>query len=203
MDTIDYIQSNLDQFALTMDDEIENTYQWSTNYGIKVISVNLQADYDGPTLEVLEEARKADQEIGKAAHMGQAYSNNMAGIMAACYRTSYARCLQLTIAGAMMGFMGMNMASQNGASLMGAVRYLQPQQPVLSLDQLHNQQAQPEPVQPVAEPQAQEPVAQSQQPAEQTEEDPYEKLTKLKKLLDAGVITQEDFDKAKSKLLGV
>mgnify|MGYP003288644300 CR=1 FL=1 len=37
----------------------------------------------------------------------------------------------------------------------------------------------------------------------EVEEDPYEKLTKLKKLLDSGVITQEDFDKAKAKLLGV
>ena len=57
MDTIDYIQSNLDQFALTMDEEIENTYQWSSNYGIKVISVNLQADYDGPTLEEVHRNR--------------------------------------------------------------------------------------------------------------------------------------------------
>ncbi len=41
------------------------------------------------------------------------------------------------------------------------------------------------------------PVAQA--PAE----DPYEKLTKLKGLLDNGVISQEDFDTAKSKLLGI
>ena len=34
------------------------------------------------------------------------------------------------------------------------------------------------------------------------QEDPYAKLTELKKLLDAGVITQEDFDAQKSKLLG-
>ena len=34
-------------------------------------------------------------------------------------------------------------------------------------------------------------------------EDPYAKLTELKKLLDAGVITQADFDAAKAKLLGL
>lgn len=34
------------------------------------------------------------------------------------------------------------------------------------------------------------------------QEDPYEKLTKMKKLLDDGVISQEDFDEAKKKLLG-
>ena len=45
---------------------------------------------------------------------------------------------------------------------------------------------------------------QPNQPANnQPQEDPYEKLAKLKKLLDEGVITQEDFDKAKQKLLGV
>ncbi len=34
-------------------------------------------------------------------------------------------------------------------------------------------------------------------------EDPYEKLAKLKNLLDMGVITQEDFDSAKAKVLGL
>ena len=34
-------------------------------------------------------------------------------------------------------------------------------------------------------------------------EDPYAKLTEMKKLLDAGVITQADFDAAKAKLLGL
>ena len=43
-----------------------------------------------------------------------------------------------------------------------------------------------------------------QQPVNNTPaEDPYEKLAKLKKLLDDGVISQADFDAAKSKLLGV
>ena len=50
----------------------------------------------------------------------------------------------------------------------------------------------------------QQPINQQsqQQPTEQ-QEDPYEKLSKLKKLLDDGVISQEEFDEAKKKLLGV
>ena len=45
----------------------------------------------------------------------------------------------------------------------------------------------------------QQPVA-----AQQAEkEDPYEKIRELKKLLDEGIISQEEFDKAKAKLLGV
>ena len=37
----------------------------------------------------------------------------------------------------------------------------------------------------------------------QQEEDPTEKLIKMKKLLDAGVISQEEFDKMKRELLGL
>lgn len=168
MDTIDYIQSNLDQFAITMDEEIENTYQWSTNYGLKVISVNIQADYDGATLEILEEARKADQEIRKAARMGAAYSNNMAGMMAA----ASGQAMQSAAAnenGAMMGFMGMNMAQQNGANLMGAV---------------NNMQSAPTQV-------------------TSAQDDPTTKLLKMKELLDAGAISQEEYDKVKSQILGI
>ena len=42
-----------------------------------------------------------------------------------------------------------------------------------------------------------------QQTSNQPQEDPYEKLAKLKKLLDQGVISQEEFDAAKAKILGV
>ena len=41
------------------------------------------------------------------------------------------------------------------------------------------------------------------QPIQQQPVDPYEKLTKLKQLVDANVITQEEFDEAKKKLLGL
>ena len=150
-----------------MDEEIENTYQWSSNYGIKVISVNLQADYDGPTLEVLEEARKADQEIRRAARMGQAYSSNMAGMMAAASGEAM-KTAAGNENGAMMGFMNMNMASQNGANLMGAVNNVSTGTSTAT------------------------PV-----------EDPTEKLLNAKKLLDAGAITSEDYDKLKAQILGI
>lgn len=42
-----------------------------------------------------------------------------------------------------------------------------------------------------------------QQPVTEPSEDPYTKLTEMKKLLDSGVITQADFDAAKAKLLGL
>lgn len=43
-------------------------------------------------------------------------------------------------------------------------------------------------------------------PAEQStvsQQNPYEKLTEMKKLLDAGIISQADFDAVKNKVLGL
>ena len=45
----------------------------------------------------------------------------------------------------------------------------------------------------------QQPVSQP----EQKQEDPMEKLKKMKEMLDAGLITQEDYDAQKKKILGV
>ena len=46
----------------------------------------------------------------------------------------------------------------------------------------------------------QQPVNEQTQPQE---EDPLEKLAKYKKMLDEGLITQEDYDAQKKKILGV
>ena len=47
--------------------------------------------------------------------------------------------------------------------------------------------------------------AQASQPnsSSPASEDPYTHLAKLKELLDSGIITQEDFDAAKKKALGI
>ena len=44
-----------------------------------------------------------------------------------------------------------------------------------------------------------------QQPVnnQSSQEDPMEKLAKMKKMLDEGLITEEDYNKAKEKILGV
>ena len=46
-------------------------------------------------------------------------------------------------------------------------------------------------------------TAQNENPAQMSPEDPTEKLIRMKKLLDTGIITQEEFDKAKKDLLGI
>lgn len=42
-----------------------------------------------------------------------------------------------------------------------------------------------------------------QQPTQAPQEDPYEKLAKFKKMLDDGLITQEEYEEQKKKILGV
>ena len=51
----------------------------------------------------------------------------------------------------------------------------------------------------------QQPVQPEQAPAQAapSSEDPTEKLLNAKKLLDAGAISQEDYDKLKAQLLGI
>ena len=46
-----------------------------------------------------------------------------------------------------------------------------------------------------------QPAAQPAQNVQTTSEDPQAKLVKLKSLLDGGLISQEDYDKAKAEVL--
>ena len=112
--------------------------------------------------------------------MGDAYGNNMAGMMAA----ASGQAMQAAAGnenGAMMGFMGMNLAQQQGANMLNAVNNM-PQQPA----------------QPAAAPAPAQPA-----PAAAPAQDPTTKLLEMKKLLDAGAITQEDYDAVKKQVLGI
>ena len=82
------------------------------------------------------------------------------------------------------GLVGLGMAA--GATGVGAL-----QQPVPGV----GAQSTPPPAAPAA------PAAAA--PAAPAEEDPVERLTKMKSMLDAGLITQDDYDAAKNKILGL
>lgn len=161
------IKSDQVGFAKVLSDEVEKNYQWKTNRGLEISNANIDITYDAATRKLLEEAREDDREIRKAQRMGAAYSTNMPGMMAAASGQAMQNAAS-NPNGSMMGFMGMNMAGQAGANMMGAATNMQQAQP----------QAAPA-------------------------EDPYTKLAEMKKLLDSGVITQEDFDAAKKQLLGI
>ena len=90
---------------------------WHQKYGIIVEDVTLR-------INATEEARKiiqeADAEISKTTRMGQVYSNNMGGTMAAATAEAMKNAAG-NPNGAMMGFMGMNMGQMQGVNVMNSV----------------------------------------------------------------------------------
>lgn len=104
-----------DQMNQILDEE------WHQKYGIIVEDVTLR-------INASEEARKLiqemDAEIAKTSRMGQVYSNNMVGTMAA----ASAEAMKTAAGnpnGTMMGFMGMGMSQMQGNNMMGAVSGIQ------------------------------------------------------------------------------
>ena len=96
--------------------------------------------------------------------------------------------------GAAMAFMGMGMNAAGG--MMGGM-----QQPATQSSYQPAFAQQSQPAQPVQQPQP----AQPQQPAQPagTQQDPTTRLLEMKKLLDAGAISQEDYDAVKKQILGL
>ena len=174
---ISKIQGDQIGFAQAMAQAVEDAYQWKTARGLEIVKTAiLSIEYDEDTKELMKDVKKADALSGARgnAFMQQAAAR---GMQAAGENGG----------GTGMAFMGIGMQAAGG--MMGGMQ----QQPTQSSYQpAFGQQAQPQqPEQP----------QQPQQP-NQTE-DPYAKLTELKKLLDNGVISQADFDAAKAKLLGI
>lgn len=183
------IQGDQIGFAQSLSQAVEEGYQWKTDRGLEIVKVAIQAiEYDEDSKALLSDVKKADALSGSRGNsfMQQAAAR---GIQSAGENGG----------GAGMAFMGMGMNAASG--MMGGMQQQQPySNPSLQFNQ--QQPAQPqynEPQQP------QQPVQQQpQQPQQQaSQEDPYEKLAKMKKLLDDGVISQEEFDQAKAKLLGM
>lgn len=181
------IQGDQIGFAKSMSAAVEEGYQWKTDRGLEIIKVAIQTiEYDEDTKALLSDVKKADALSGSrgnsfmqqsVARGMQAAGENPAG------------------GGMGMAFMGMGMNASGG--VMGGLQ--QSGEPTPAAQNSQQQATQPQ--------QAPVPPQQSQQPEQPlsppTTEDPYAKLASLKQLLDQGVITQEDFDAAKSKLLGI
>jgi membrane protease subunit (stomatin/prohibitin family) len=169
------IQGDQLGFAKSLSQAVEDAYQWRTDRGLEVVKVAIQAiEYDEDTKALLSDVKKADALSG-------ARGNSFA-------QQAYARGAQAAGqngGGMGMAFMGMGMNAAQG--MMGATQ--QQPQPYTNPNLQFNQQ----------QPQYQEQPVQQAAPAE----DPYEKLMKLKQLLDAGVISQQEFDAAKAKTLGI
>ena len=176
---ISRIQGDSLGFAQSLSAAVEAGYRWSTDRGLTIFNAALQAiEYDETSKKLLADVQKADALMGARGNsfMQQSVAR---GIEAAGSNTGGA-------GGAIgIGMMGMGLGAAGGA--MAGL-----QQPAAPMGQ------------PVAGVPAPAPVAPAPAPvAPAAAEDPYEKITKLKGLLDAGVLTQAEFDSAKRSLLGL
>ena len=172
---ISKIQSDQLGFAAAMSQAVEEAYQWKSNRGLEIASTAILAiEYDEDTKELLKDVKKADALSGARGNSFMQQSVAR-GIQAAGENPNGG--------GASMAFMGMGMNAAGGMA-QGVVQSADANQnPFINVNRAQ-QQTQPQ---------------QSVQPAS----DPYEELKKAKELLDAGVISQDDFDAKKKSLLGI
>ena len=192
---ISKIQGDQIGFAQAMAQAVEDAYQWKSTRGLEIVKTAILAiEYDEDTKELMKDVKKADALSGARgnAFMQQAAAR---GIQAAGE----------TGGGAAMAFMGVGMQAAGG--MMGGMQqqptpstyqpaFAAPQQPMAPAQTAPMQPAMPmqqaAPVQPVAP-----------APAAAPAQDPTTKLLEMKKLLDAGAITQEEYDKVKAQVLGI
>ena len=178
---ISKIQGDQIGFAQAMAQAVEDAYQWKSTRGLEIVKTAILAiEYDEDTKELMKDVKKADALSGARGNsfMQQAAAR---GMQAAGENGG----------GAGMAFMGMGMNAAGG--MMGAMQ----QQPTQSTYQ-------PSFGQPQAAPAQQEPVQPQAAPAQQqTAQDPTTKLLEMKKLLDAGAISQDEYDRVKAQILGL
>lgn len=175
------VQSDSVGFAQSLSAAVEDGYRWTSDRGLSIVKVALQAiEYDEDTKALLSDVKKADA-LGGAR--GNAFMQQAAarGIQAAGE----------TGGGAGMAFMGMGMGAA-GAAVQGLQQqpFPPPGYPPPGYPQQGYRQASP---QGYAQP----------APTAPAPEDPVATLTRLKSMLDQGLITQADYDAAKAKALGL
>ena len=170
---ISKIQGDQLGFAKAMAQAVEDAYQWRSSRGIEIVQTAILS------IEYDEDTKALLSDVKKADALSGARGN-------AFMQQAAARGMQAAGengGGAGMAFMGMGMNAAGG--MMGAM-----QQPNTGSS-----------YQPFGQP-----AQQSERPqTTQTEsvQDSTAKLLEMKKLLDAGAITQEDYDKIKTQLLGL
>ncbi len=168
------IQGDQVGLASELSHVVEEDYGWITERGLDIIKVAIAAiEYDEDSKALLSDVRKADALAGQRGNsfMQQAVAR---GMQAAGENSSGEGAMN-------MGFMGMGLGMASG----GVSGLQQPQVAVGGIQQ------------PAAQAAPQQAAPQAAAPAE----DPVTKLKQMKELLDAGVITQEEFDAAKAKFL--
>lgn len=174
------IQQDSVGFAQSLSAAVEQNYQWSSARGLQIVATAIiSIEYDETTKELLRNVQRADALSG-----GRGNSNLQASV-AAGFESAGEN------AGA-AGLVGLGFAA--GATGIGAL-----QQPVAATAP----SAPPPPPPGATAGGTSSPLPPPPAPAAPAEDDPVAKLAKFKQMLDAGLITQEDYDAAKNKALGL
>jgi membrane protease subunit (stomatin/prohibitin family) len=174
------IQQDSIGFAQSLSKAVEQNYQWSTGRGLSIVSTAIiSIEYDATTRELLRNVQRADALSGARGN-SNLQASVAAGFEAAGSNTGAA------------GLVGLGMAANSTG--IGAL-----QQPVPGIGAQSTPAAPPMPPPGAAAAPPPPPPA----PAAPAEEDPVAKLAKFKQMLDAGLITQADYDAAKNKVLGL
>ena len=172
---ISKIQGDQIGFAQSLSAAVEEGYQWKSDRGLEIVKTAILAiEYDEDTKELMKDVKKADALSGAR---GNAFMQQAAarGMQAAGEQGG----------GSGMAFMGMGMQAAGG--MMNSMQQANTQstyQPAFGQTQ--------QSVQPVQETNATSSV-----------DDSTTRLLNAKKLLDAGAISQEEYDKLKAQLLGL
>ncbi len=167
------IQGDQIGFAQSMAQAVEDAYQWKSDRGLEIVKTAILS------IEYDADTKALLSDVKKADALSGARGNSF-------MQQSVARGVQAAGengGGTGMAFMGMGM--QAGAGMMNGVQ--QPsnanQNPFINVGGVA--------------------TANTTETPAQAQEDPYAELKKMKELLDAGIITQEDFDAKKKQLLGI
>jgi len=173
------IQQDSIGFAQSLSAAVEENYQWQSQRGLEIIATAIVSiEYDERTRELLSTVQRAD------ALLGARGNSNLQASVAAGFEGAGEN------AGA-AGLVGLGMAA--GATGLGGLQQPVPGAPAGAAPAA----AAAPPAAPAAAPSA--PSA----PAAPAGDDPMAALTKAKEMLDAGLITQADYDAAKAKALGL
>ena len=194
------IQGDQIGFAQALSSAVDDAYQWKQDRGLEIVKTAiLSIEYDEDTKEMMKDVKRADALSG-------ARGNSF-------MQQSVARGMQAAGengGGTGMAFMGMGMGA--AGNVMGGMQQpnnqstYQPgfgQQPQQQYQQPPQQPQQPQQQYQQPPQQEQPQQVQPQQDQQSQPQDPTAKLIEMKKLLDAGVLSQEEFDKIKMQLLGL
>lgn len=187
------IQSDQAGFAQSLGAAIEENYHWQSDRGLSVLKVAITAiEYDPATEKILHEVQAADALMGARGNsfLQQSVAR---GIQAAGENPNGNGALG-------MGFLGMGM--NTAGSIMSGM-----QQPESGANQFiggvvaQNSQVQ-------EQPQSQQTAQSNAQPQttpapKNTADDQMATLSQYKQMLDQGLITEDDYNAMKTKVLGL